>query len=176
MTRQGLLIQASAWLPGYFRQRRNIIGCWQVCLVIIHWPNNRVQTFSYTIQYVHDTTLSVEISRTFLPCINKRIWDLADHEWVIPPNPNSMLVIDCLKEFDHEVNEFIFSVSSRPSLLFKVQCRINHRVECFPHFYNLSISVVSLLFLRSDQWEVERPGRARPGMTQIYFRWWPLES
>ena len=62
-----------------------------------------------------------------------------------------MLVIDCLKEFDHEVNEFIFSVSSRPSLLFKVQCRINHRVECFPHFYNLSISVVSLLFLRSDQ-------------------------
>ena len=42
-----------------------------------------VQTFSNPIQDMTQP-LSVEISRTFLPCINKRIWDLAYHEWVIP--------------------------------------------------------------------------------------------
>ena len=106
--------------------------------------------------------ISEETSRTFLPCINKRIWDRPYHEWVIPPNPNSMLVIDCLKEFDREANEFIFSVSSSLPFprhdIFKVQSsaeafilrNVSHsfKISGFP--LDWIVCFYFLLFLWSD--------------------------
>ena len=114
VTRQGLLIPTSAWVPGRCRvfqtEKKNNHG------LLTTLPGySLTKLLSINLSGNMTQPLSVETSRTFLPCINKRIWDLAYHEWVIPTNPNLMLLTDCLKEFDREVNEFILSVSSLTS-------------------------------------------------------------